>query len=512
MSRDYIEKEVLPRLSIDSQNGVLLYDNKLLAFDNGLSPFHNLEFKNLLSYGANGITYRVLHKVLKIEQLVKLYFFTDDESKDKALTESKKNSTVNLADSIARVYDVGMLAQPVEAVYSIMEFVGNSMTLREYLDNRDSFWNILSDLSPGETLLHFDSIFGPLFQESINIATYFIRAVAYLIKSDIRHGDLHPDNILVCNSLFTPDLLRDIQKYQEFTCSKSKFEKTEVKFLMKSLRSYSLNGFGTEINVGIIGEDCLSVKLIDLGASHITPSTVEKTNQRDAWFIYSTISRLLLPYFEAKGQMNGLLDFAFFKEIDGYGQVKKLEYSFPLERFSPETKGCYISKSFKEIAVKDGKYEFNPDREGFIFKELLENNEIFINGQVIPHIMQHDNVEKDLMFEPSKRYNGQIPYQMISAELFKIVGVINTFYGLIYNSRKPKLDDKLEQEIRNLIYFGILGYEGEVLYHNFVISPLFDYRFHEAGNLLLRPNSQGKIWSNNLLFDYERLFECLLTF
>ncbi|GGE27338.1 serine/threonine-protein kinase [Streptococcus himalayensis] len=509
MSKEYIEKEVLPKLRIDCQSGVLLYDECPFQLDNGLYPFHNLEFIAQLSYGANGITYRVLHKMLGIEQLVKLYFFTDHISKEKALTESIKNSTLNLADSIARVHDLGILSQPVEVVYSIMEFVGNSMTLKDYLDNRTSFWNILSELSPGEELLQYNSIFGPLFQESINISVYFLRGISYLIKSNIRHGDLHLDNILICNSLFSSNLLEDIEKYKSVTSSDSKSVDTGIRFIKDKLKHYYSNYFGTEINVGIIGEDSLSVKLIDLGASHVKPSTIEKTNQRDTWFIYNTISELLQPFFEAKGQMNGLMEFAFFKKIKLYGQVKKLEYHFPLENYSPETGGDYISNSDKVIKIRDGKCVGIDD---LIFEELLENREIFQNRQVIPYLMQHENVDKDLMFSNKKCYNGQIPYQMLAAELFKVLGIVNTVYGTIFNSKTPNIDDRLEQEIFNIIYFGTLGEEGEVLYNNFVISPLFDYKFHEAGNLLLRPNSRGKIWSNNLLFDYPRLYNFLKNY
>ena len=509
MSKEYLEEEVLPKLRIDCQSGVLLYDERPFQLDNGLYPFHNLEFVAQLSYGANGITYRVLHKVLGIEQLVKLYFFTDHISKEKALTESIKNSTLNLADSIARVHDLGILSEPVEVVYSIMEFVGNSMTLKDYLDNRTSFWNILSELSPGEELLQYNSIFGPLFQESINIAIYFLRGISYLIKSNIRHGDLHLDNILICNSLFSSNLLEDIEEYKSVMTSDSKSVDTEIEFIKDKLKHYNLNYLRTAINVGIVGEDSLSVKLIDLGASHVKPSTIEKTNQRDTWFIYNTISELLQPFFEAKGQMNGLMEFAFFKKVKLYGQAKKLEYHFPLEKHSPLTGGDYISHSNKTIKIQDGKCVGIDD---LIFKELLENREIFKNLQVIPYPMQQENVDKDLMFSNKKCYNGQIPYQMLAAELFKVLGIVNIVYGTIFNSETPNIDGRLKQEIDNIFYFGTLEGDGGVSYDNFVISPLFDYKFHEAGNLLLRPNSRGKVWSNNLLFDYCRLFNFLINY
>ena len=177
MTKKYIEDEIIPHLQIIY--GELFFKEELINIDT------NLEFKKILSYGANGVTFVVLHKLLNLEQLIKIYFITDDIFKTKALTESKKNSTLNMADSTARVYDVGILNNPVEIVYSKMEFIENSMTLKDYLTYRRTFVSILKELSPADNLLKFKSILGPLFQESINIATYFIRSVAYLIKNDI---------------------------------------------------------------------------------------------------------------------------------------------------------------------------------------------------------------------------------------------------------------------------------------------------------------------------------------
>lgn len=82
MTKKYIEEEIIPHLEI--KNGNLLFKDKLISIDN------NLEFKKKLSYGANGVTFVVFHKLLKLEQLIKIYFITDDISKTKALTESKK--------------------------------------------------------------------------------------------------------------------------------------------------------------------------------------------------------------------------------------------------------------------------------------------------------------------------------------------------------------------------------------------------------------------------------------
>lgn len=123
--------------------------------------------------------------------------------------------------------------------------------------------------------------------------------------------------------------------------------------------------------------------------------------------------------------------------------------------------------------------------------------------------MQHYNISKDLMFEEDETYNAQIPYQMMASELLKIIALVNIYYGLIYQGNILLDDDILIQEIQNIICAGILDDEGEVSVRNITLSPLFDYKFYEAANILLRKNKDGKLWSNNLLFDYNTLLYIL---
>lgn len=505
MTKKYIEEEIIPHLEI--KNGNLFFNEELISIDN------NLEFKKKLSYGANGVTFVVFHKLLKLEQLIKIYFITDDISKTKALTESQKNSTLNMADSTARVYDVGILNSPVEIVYSKMEFIQNSMTLKDYLTYRRTFVSILKELCPDDNFLKHKSILGPLFQESINIATYFIRSVAYLIKNDIRHGDLNPGNILICNSMFSPQLLQDIELYQKYKYKDKEIsvEDIDIDLITGKLQNYLLIYGNNDIRIGEIEQENLSVKLIDLGASQIEPSSIEKTNQRDSWFIYHTIDELLSPFFEEIENKGRMTLFAFFKLIGKY-HVKKIEYYCPFEKLSNDTNRKYISQSGEEFHVQDGKIEIpNHSSKNYheIFRILIDKREIFFNGQVIPYPMQHYNISKDLMFVKDKTYNAQIPYQMMASELLKIIALVNIYYGLIYQGNTLLDDDILNQEIQNIIYTGILDDEGKVPDRNITLSPLFDYRFYEAANILLRKNKDGKLWSNNLLFDYNNLLHIL---
>lgn len=479
MSKKKLIKKI-KKLSID--DGKLKFNGQPFRTSGGVSPFEHFTFIKQLSHGANGVTYIVQHKHLLSEQLVKLYFVDDEQSKEKAISESQKNSALNMADSTARVYDLGVLSNPTKVVYSVMELVDDAKTFREYLEIRNNCLKVMGNIQK-ESLLQRGSLLGEIFQESIIVACYFLRCVAYLIKNNIRHGDLNPGNILICNSIMERVINNgnNIQFRIDEDCA---------------IPSYS-NKPDTKINVGMIDGHDLSVKLIDLGASCVKPSSPEKTNQRDTWFIYDTVNKLLLPFFEALGYENGLLTFANFKIIGKY-QVKKIEYFLPISKVS------YTSKSNTKFSVNCGKIQFrNSMQKKKYYKQLLMNREIFENGQVIPLQMQNDRLSKDFMFERKRFFNAQIPFQMISAELLKIVALVNILFGIFYNGGSLEQDDDMNKEIQSIIEAGTLSDDYTVSDRNIVFSSLFDYRFYEAANILLRKNLEGKLWSNNLLFNYD---------
>lgn len=443
MSKKNLIKKI-QKLSID--NGKLKFNGQPFRTSAGVSPFEHFTFTKQLSHGANGVTYVVQHKHLFSKQLVKLYFVDDEQKKEKAMSESRKNSALNMADSTARVYDLGVLSNPTNVVYSVMELVDDAKTFQEYLKIRNNCLKVMGNIQK-ESLLQRGSLLGEIFQESIIVACYFLRCVAYLIKNNIRHGDLNPGNILICNSIME----RVINNGNNIH-----FRIDED----SAIPSYS-NKPDTKINVGMIDGHDLSVKLIDLGASRVAPSSPEKTNQRDTWFIYDTVNKLLLPFFKALGFENGLSAFANFGII-GKGQVKKLEYNF---------------HAFKE-------------------------------AQIASYESQMDYLSLEFMFEEEKDFYGQIPYQMISAELLKIIALVNIFFGIFYNGGSIEQEDVVE--IQNIIEAGTLSDDYKIPNRNIVFSSLFDYRFYEAANILLRKNPRGKLWSNNLLFNYEKMKEMIL--
>lgn len=540
MGRAEVEA-ILKKLSIND-GGVLCYEEKQFLTENKVPAFQNLEFKKILSNGANGITFIVFHKNLKIEQLVKLYFIIKDSNEIKAIEETKKNSSVKLGDTIARVYDCGKLLFPVPVYYSIMELVENSLTLKDYLKVRTSFISALKEISPSEKMLEKDSVFDIILQEGVNICIYFLRDISYLIKYNIRHGDLNSGNIMIGGSILTDNISDLIDKYNDIKrdkeCIPVKWEKIKQEIL------YYKNNFYNEVFVGEIRQDRLQVKLIDLGTSHVKPSTVEKTNQRDSWFIFSTIRDILSPIFDELSI--DFRDYFHFKQVDERN-VRKLEYNFKLEEYS-ELGDYYESKlyPFVEFHVENGKLDLSTlsvdekssiiqqwsthnsfsdelDRliqeytnsplstdskvDEIIVKMLVEAGEIFNNLQILSRKLQFELVAKELMFESSTRYNGQIPYQMLSYEMFKFVAVTNILLGLIFHQGNfDLLGNQYNPIYRDLA--SIINYNNNVssvedVSHRFFISDIFDYKFYETGSILLNLNKDKKLWSNNILIDFD---------
>lgn len=539
MARADVEA-ILKKISINN-GGVLYYEEKQFLIENDVPAFQNLEFKKPLSNGANGITFIVFHKYLEIEQLVKLYFITDDKIEIKAIEETKKNSSVKLGDTIARVYDSGKLLFPVYAYYSIMELVENSLTLKDYLKVRTSFISALKEISLSKIMLEKNSVFNIIFQEGVNLCIYFLRDISYLIKYKIRHGDLNPGNIMIGGSILTDDLRDLIDKYNNVKknkeCIPVEFEKIKQEILCYK------NNFYNEVFVGEIRQDRLQVKLIDLGTSHVNPSTVEKTNQRDSWFIFSTIRDILAPIFDELSI--DFHDYFHLKQV-GKSHVKKLEYSFKLENYS-ELGDYYRSNLYPSVQfhVENGKLDLstlsvdekssiiqqwsthNPfsdeidvlireytnsplstvlNVDDIIINILTEEGEIFNNLQILPHKLQFELISKELMFESSPQYNGQIPYQMLSYEMFKFVTVTNILLGLIFYQGNFDLlrvqSNSIHRDLVSIINYNSVSSVEDVS-HRFFISNIFDYKFYETGSILLNLNKDKKLWSNNILIDFD---------
>lgn len=421
-----------------------------------------------------------------------------------------------------------------------MELVENSLTLKDYLKVRTSFISVLKEISSSKIMLEKNSVFDIILQEGVNLCIYFLRDISYLIKYKIRHGDLNPGNIMIGGSILTDNLSDLIDKYNNVKINKESIP-GEFEEIKEEILCYK-NNFYNEVFVGEIRQDRLQVKLIDLGTSHVNPSTIEKTNQRDSWFIFSTIRDILAPIFdELSINFN---DYFYLKQV-GESPVKKLEYNFKLEEYS-ELGDYYRSNLCPSVQfhVKNGKLDLSTlsvnekssiiqqwsihnsfsDELDVLIKEctnsplstvsmvddiiikiLIEKGEIFNNLQILPHNLQIDLVSKELMFESSNQYNGQIPYQMLSYEMFKFVAVTNLLLGLIFhhgnfNSLRDQ-SDPIYRDLVSIIYYNNV-FSVEDVSHRFFISDIFDYKFYETGSILLNLNKDKKLWSSNILIDF----------
>ena len=142
--------------------------------------------------------------------------------------------------------------------------------------------------------------------------------------------------------------------------------------------------------------------------------------------------------------------------------------------------------------------------DDIIVKMLIEKEEIFNNLQILPHKLQTKLVSKELMFESSTQYNGQIPYQMLSYEMFKFVAVTNLLLGLIFNQGNFDLlgdqSDPIYRDLESIINYNNVSSREDVS-HRLFISDIFDYKFYETGSILLNLNK--KLWSNNILINFD---------
>lgn len=241
-------------------NGYLEYDQKRVGKDALTPGFERLEFKEQLSHGANGITFRVIHKILKVEQVVKIYVpDIEGENQRRAIAEAKKNAKTDLNGLIAVVFDAGEYQYPVKIGFSVMESINGFLTLKELRRELKNENSTNYSLLPKESFDIYASVWRKYLYNILNIAAGFLRTVIFMYKKGYTHGDLNPGNVLW--------LLNG-----------------------KSLKEY----FSKE-HLGNI--DTYDIKLIDLGSSEYNDYNRRIGKLRDCWFIYDQIRSLLSPLF-----------------------------------------------------------------------------------------------------------------------------------------------------------------------------------------------------------------------
>lgn len=277
MKNEYEEK-------FEVEDGKIIYDKHHL-FD----KHHNVIFDNKyeiqkkLGGGANGITFLGKHKFLNLNQVIKIYFPLEStksvESKEtvkakneKNVFEIQKNANIDLNNINAINHDGGEIDFPEKMYYSIMKSVENHITLRNWIKNRDSYFNVAKKIcNKNELPLHY------VYGESLNMAISLYKNI--ILKNDygIVHGDLHVDNILVSNSFPTKEeqnasLLMDEKDFICYFASKN-FDNA----------------------VGSLKE--IPCVFIDMGTSRYSETNRNIGISREINFICENTRKILKPFF-----------------------------------------------------------------------------------------------------------------------------------------------------------------------------------------------------------------------
>lgn len=257
-NRRWVEK-----VKLSVKNGELLCNNRKIGMDKKTPGFSQYIFdEEPLGKGANGITYRVTHKVLGVRQVVKIYFPKDDETDNvhKAREESIKNANTALNGIIAVTFDAGVYSYPCRLWYSCMESVSSFATIKEWRKERDGYFKI-----NGNSFDVFDMKCLRYMNTALKLAAGILQAVIGLYEHDVIHGDLNPGNILWI---------------------------LERENLNKTLDLYS-----SKITSSLGKLEPCTVKLIDMGASKVNNNEKEEGKVRDAYKIYEHIKSLMYPLF-----------------------------------------------------------------------------------------------------------------------------------------------------------------------------------------------------------------------
>ncbi len=90
--------------------------------------------------------------------------------------------------------------------------------------------------------------------------------------------------------------------------------------------------------------------------------------------------------------------------------------------------------------------------------------------------------------------------------MFKFVAITNLLLGLIFHQGNfdslGVQSNPIYRDLASIINYNNVSSVKDVS-HRFFISDIFDYKFYETGNILLNLNKDKKLWSNNILIDFD---------
>lgn len=259
------------------ENGKVLYEGQHLYDENGVLIFDTkYEIKENLGGGANGITFLGKHNFLNINQVIKVYFpVENEEEKEKNIFEIQKNANMDLNSINAINHDGGLIFSPEKMYYSIMRSVENHVTLREWIVNRDKYFEIAKK--------KYDVTDRPIqyvYSESLNMAISLYKNLILKNSHNVVHGDLHVDNILVSNEFPTPE------EWNEY---KDESEKEQTDFTLHYANRNFKGVIGTLTEVPCV--------FIDMGTSQYSKTNKNIGISREIDYLYENTRKIMKPFF-----------------------------------------------------------------------------------------------------------------------------------------------------------------------------------------------------------------------
>lgn len=493
------------------------------VLEEGSYPFGKLEFMKQIGEGANGRAYKVFHKILQMEQVIKI----SKSDYQKALLEAIKNSSTELSDVIAVVSDAGILCHPENTSYSVMSIVNNSISLKEWIDCRDNLLKFCEDYlgeSPFESFSYYS---GLIIQASLNLIICILNSYSKFVQNNTIHGDLNPNNILVRDSFFSTELQQSLVEYFNYT----KEERNSLELLDPSINSIidNLNSIRSRISPGTVSSSIYDVKFIDLGTSQLETTTRELGEQRDVHFILDSTRKLLKPYFTG----TSLLRFINLENVNG-----ELLFSFDDPDFDEMLSNAFEEKYGISNAVHNGRLTEDAIKQlegmteisnkiglppigkcGFIFytgnklfeylvNELLSPYPIFVDNETYDSSrydgILDDDFLNEFMFLQKYIYQGNSPSSMVAGDILRLVALLVILLGYIHQDNRATKSEI--NELNSLISPSPLN-ESVKVDIRILDNSIFDAKFIETWEKLMV--SQNKYLSLGVLIRWEELWNHL---
>ena len=498
-------KIVLNDINVDDFTIVekkLCFRNQLVL-EEGTYPFDKLEFMTQIGEGANGEAYKVFHKILQIEQVIKI----SKSDYQKALLEAIKNSSTELSDVIAVVSDAGILSYPENTSYSVMSIVNNSISLKEWIDCRDNLLKFCEDYLGELPFESFSGNSGLIIQASLNLIVCLLNSYSKFVQNSTFHGDLNPNNILVRDSFFSAELQQKLEDYYNYP----EEERHLLGYLDSPINSIidSLNSIRSRISPGTVSSNIYDVKFIDLGTSQLETTTRELGEQRDVHFILDSTRKLLKPYFTGTSllrfinleNVNGELLFSF-DDPDFYEMLSNdLEEKYGISNavHNGRLTADEIKQLVVEISNKKGNKLFK-----YLVNESLSPYPIFVDNEAYDFSGDVDPIDEYLH---KYNYQGKAPSSMVAGDILRLVALLVILLGHIHRDLGvTKSETDVIYELNSLISPPPIYEQAKVDISN-LDNSIFDAKFIETWEKLMV--SQNKYLSLGVLIRWEELWKYL---